>query len=168
MKKFFKTKLITLVTILCVFSSFSLTALAAEDTLSEENISFANIAEYDLSSGKTQTFTLLDPDKNEYFVTIEPLTATSRVDAGSYKVSYSVPNYWTASFVITVSNNKIMNPRNLTVISDNIKVIITSKNLILNSFTLATCKLKYTITSTPHSDGFKAYISNNKLYTSRL
>lgn len=168
MKKIITTKLITFITILCIFSSFSLTTFAAEDNCIESTNSTSTIAKYDLSCGETRTFTLLDSENCEYYVTIEPLDAASRVAAGSYKVTHTVPNYWTGSFTITISNNKITSAKNLNVSTSHPNLSMVSKSLTKNSSTLATCSLKYRLYGISKSDGFKAYISNGSLYSARL
>ena len=66
-------------------------------------------AVYDLEKGGTQTFVIRDQDGNVNTVTVRELDGNSRVANGEYEVGCQQAGAWIASFIISVSSNKIYN-----------------------------------------------------------
>ncbi len=62
------------------------------------------IIKYDLSQADKQTFTIISDSGEISYVTIEPLDSNLRINDGTYKVTYTVPNSWVASFHVKISN----------------------------------------------------------------
>lgn len=146
--------------ILC--TSFSLKCNAAPY---EEQ--YSNIAEYNLSSTESQTFELKDAKGNIYSCTISPLSGNvSRVKNGRYKVSYTIPNKWNASFIVSISSNKIssLSSPSTTAIMGS----ITNTSLVKESSTKAALKFKYTLAGIQSFTGFRCYISDNTLKTQKI
>lgn len=162
-----KTKLFlaALLIFTLVNSSFSTTALASDTdskVLSEIN-TLSSVAEYDLTCGETKTFTVSDVSGNVYYVTFEPLDPVSRIASGSYRITKTRPNSWTASMIITISNNSIIKASSPSVSFPGTTII--SQTATRNSNTTATMQFKYIKAQKPLVAGFKAVLSGSTIKT---
>ena len=162
-----KTKLFlaSLLTFAIMNSNLSATAFASDtnsQVQTETNV-LSTVAEYDLTCGETQTFAVLDANGEVYSVTFEPLTPVSRIASGSYRITKTKPNAWTASMVITISNNVITKAGSPSVSYPGKNII--SQIATRNSGTTATLKFKYMFSSNFYYDGFKAVLSGSKINT---
>ena len=152
-------RLMLLVCVMCLAFCGSLTAMAKENSQNE-------VAQYDLAEGGVQTYTLLDEDNQEYYITIEPVNLNSRIAAGTYKITHEVPNAWKGWFYATISSNKFT-----TVYSPEayaLKGTVTDYYLVKNSTTQATLNIKWRNTIITYSTGFKAWIEDGSLNTKKL
>lgn len=160
-----KTKLFlaSLLTFAIMNSNLSATAFASDTNFQSqsETSALSTVAEYDLTCSETQTFTVLDANGEVYSVTFEPLTPVSRIASGSYRITKTKPNAWTASMVITISNNVITKAGSPSVSYPGKNII--SQIATRNSGTTATLKFKYMFSSNFYYDGFKAVLSGSKI-----
>lgn len=158
MKKFKKIIVLFLIGILCT----SNTVLVKAEFESQQS----NIAEFDLSSKQAKTYKLQDSNGSFFYCTIEPLASATRINNGSYRISHTVPDRWKASFIITISSNKIASVSSPT--ATPIKGSI--KNISLKKINNISSALTFTHTYLSISDytGFKCYITNNTLKTQKI
>lgn len=114
------------VLLLCMISGFNMQAKAAK-----------NEAEYDMTQGGTQQFTILDDDLEEVVITVEEEPTLSKaVKNGTYNITSEKAGQWKASYQIVVSSNaitKAINPSATAYIGS-----FTSKNLVLETSKQAT------------------------------
>lgn len=162
-----KTKLFlaSLLTFAIMNSNLSATAFASDTNFQShsETNALSAVVEYDLTCSETQTFTVLDANGEVYSVTFEPLAPVSRIASGSYRITKTKPNAWTASMVITISNNAITKAGSPSVSYPGTKII--SQTATRNSGTTATLRFKYMFSSKFYSAGFKAVLSGSKINT---
>lgn len=148
-----------------LFVGVLLTALPFQSKAASEE--YSNIAEYDLSSGKAKTFVLEDSYGEMYYCTIKPLTDNSvKIKSGNYKVSYTVPNKWKASFVVTIASNKIKalsSPYTHAIVGS-----IANSSLVKESSTKGALTFRYLYSGFKLFTGVRCYLSNNTLKTEKL
>lgn len=114
------------VLLLCMISGFNMDAKAAE-----------NEAEYDMTQGGTQQFTILDEDLEEIIITVEEEPTLSRaMKNGTYKITSEKEGSWRASYEIVVKSNNITTVKNPSATA--ITGSFTSKRLAIDSSTQAT------------------------------
>lgn len=157
MKKVIK-KWILLLCVICLGSSGTLTTLAKQNLENEK-------AKYNLNEGGIQTYTLLDENNQEYYVTIEPIEINSRLAAGTYKITHEVPNAWKGSFYATISADKftvVYSPE-----ASALRGNISDFCLVKDSTTKATLHIKWTSIIITYDTGFEAWIENGTLYTKK-
>ena len=65
-------------------------------------------AEYDLSIGDTQTFTIRDLNNNLINVVISEEQSVERLEDRTYSVTFNSPLAWRAGFKINIENNSII------------------------------------------------------------
>lgn len=97
-----------------LFLMLSLTVTAPLSANAANNVSPGLTAEYDLLQGGTQEFTVENSDGTTAYVTITEIPTLTRIDSGTYKISYKEPNCWTATYYIKVSSNSITSAYNPT------------------------------------------------------
>lgn len=119
---------------------------------------------YDLEKGGTQVFHLTEEDGSSSEIVIEPVPSVFRISNGTYKISKTVKNRWTASFYVSISSNKITKAYN-----KSCKALvgkISASSLVRNSSTKATLEfsIKHATINVPIK--ITAYIKNNKLAVS--
>ena len=100
-----KTKFLPLLILFATLLTFvsPATAQASENEIP----TFSEEAVYDLTIGGTQTFSITDSNGNIAYVTISEEPSISRIDNGTYKVTYTEPGSWTAGFYVVISANSI-------------------------------------------------------------
>lgn len=125
-----------------------------------------SVAEYSLLSNETQTFSLTDENNKPYYITIEPEFSKTRMKNGNYKITHTVPDSWTASFIVNISSNQIISVSSPSVLA--LTGYITDINLRKNSSTQATLTFLFHYLMYPLSTGITAYISNNTLLVKKL
>lgn len=153
----------TLLFAIIIFITSSQTVFATDSpTPSTSN----TVAEYSLLSNETQTFSLTDENNKPYYITIEPISNMSRMANGDYRVTYTVPNRWTANFIITISSNKMLSVSYPAVIA--LTGYVTDIALRKDSSTQASLKFLYHMQMVPITAGMKAYISNNSILVQKL
>ena len=81
-------------------AAFPVRVMAAAETTNAQ-------AEYDLRKGGTQEFTVQDDDGTIIYVTITEIRGKTRVNNGTYKISYEVPLVWEAGFNVNIVSNQI-------------------------------------------------------------
>lgn len=148
-----------------VNSSFSTTALASDtdSKVSSEINTLSSVAEYDLTYCETKTFTISDVSGNVYYVTFKPLAPVSRIASGSYRVTATKPNSWTASMIVTISNNSFTKANSPSVSFPGATII--SQTATCNSSTAATMQFKYIKDQKILAAGFKAVLSGSTIKT---
>lgn len=159
MKKNFFRRLMLLVTLLFLFSSVSVLASEETGTLPQE-------VTFDLNSNQVQNFVVSDSNRETIKVSLEPLVSSARVANGSYRVTYTVPDTWTAKFIVSVTNNRITAANSLSI--QPIACIIVSSNLYLNASSQALLDIGWKAfgSGTIAYNTIKAYISNASLKVS--
>lgn len=116
---------------------------------------------YDLEEGGTQVFHLTEEDGSSSEIVIEPVPSVFRISNGTYKISKTVKNRWTASFYVSISSNKITKAYNK---SCNALVgKISASSLVRNSSTKATLTFTYKRLHSTNSISIIATIKNGKL-----
>lgn len=111
--------------LICMIS-FNLEVIAAE-----------NEAEYDMTQGGTQQFTILDEDLEEIIITVEEEPTLSRtVKNGTYKITSEKDGSWRASYEIVVNSDSITTAKNPSATA--ITGSFTSKHLAVDSSKQAT------------------------------
>lgn len=157
-----KKKILTLVLIGILFSNvLGVTALA-----SEEKITYAKEAVYDLEKGGSQTFVVYNENGEREYIVVEEISSNSKMANGDYQVSYTSTGSWKAGFKVTISNNKItkaFSPSCVAIVGR-----ISGSSLVRNSDIRATYSFLHTVGTAPLSTGVKAVISNNQLVVSKL
>lgn len=151
-------KKLCLLCVVCLGFSGTLIVQAKQDLKNEE-------AKYDLNEGRIQTYTLLDENNQEYYVTIEPVESNLRMTAGTYKITHEVPNAWKGSFYATVSANKftsVYSPE-----ASALRGRVSDYYLVKDSSTQATLHIKWTSIIITYDTGFEAWIENGALYTKK-
>lgn len=159
MKNFKKITVLFLIGILC---TSNIVLAKADSQKSHPN----NTAEFDLSSKQTKTYKLQDSDGSFFYCTIEPLSSTMRINNGRYRISHTIPNRWKASFIITISSNKIISVSSPT--TTPIKGSIKNVSLKKISNTSSTLTFIHTYLNIADYTGFKCYIANNTLKTQKI
>ena len=118
-------------------------------------------AEYDLSIGDTQTFTIRDLNNNLINVVISEEQSVERLEDRTYSVTFNSPLAWRAGFKINIENNSI-----ISVHSSWHRVIrgkISSARLIKDHSKQATYRFVYSYLSSAISTGVRASISGTTL-----
>lgn len=80
---------------------------AAESGENESEGTGIDEINYDIEQGGTQTFVIEDEDGEKLKLVIEEMSGRARVANGTYKITRTKPNAWTAGFYIKVSANRI-------------------------------------------------------------
>lgn len=139
-----------------IFTASSFPATAADKSLASE-------ASYGLCSDKEEQFILADSSGEAVYVTITPLKTNARVNNGSYRVQYTKPDSWKASFVVSISNNQFTGVSSPYVvpIEGNISNILLKKTSSAQAKLTFSWKIPFSVL--PISCGIKAYISNKQL-----
>lgn len=144
-----------------LFTTLPTTAIAA-DKIGSSN----TVAEYSLYSNEPQTFYFTDEDNNPYYITITPEPNTLRLANGNYKITHTIPNCWSASFIINVSSNKIVSVDHPSVLTSN--GYATDISLRKVSSTEASLRFLYHVLMFPEPAGVRAYISNNSIFVQKI
>lgn len=161
-----KTKLLPLLLLFAMLLTFvsPATVQASENeipTLSEEAV-------YDLTIGGTQTFSITDSNGNIAYVTISEEPSISRIDNGTYKITYTEPGCWTAGFHVVISANSITSAKDkfYSVSSGS----ITQSRLVLESSKQASHYLtyKYGTSVIVNYTGVRSTISGTSLKVSKI
>lgn len=118
----------------------------------------SDVIEYDLSSNERADYTLRNKNGEIYYLSIEPLNTTQRINNGTHQITVTKPNYWKAGFIATISSNKfisISSPYASTIRGS-------SKNVTLKKISSTHAKLTflYTYLQTSSTEGFNARIVN--------
>lgn len=166
MKKFTRT-LVTFSLCISLWGSQICMAAAQEMPTTDTEISSETVATevvYDLEEGGTQIFHLTEEDGSSSEIVIEPVPSVFRISNGTYKISKTVKNRWTASFYVSISSNKITKAYN-----KSCKALvgkISASSLVRNSSTKATLTFFIKYANIDVSIKIIAYIKNNKLAVS--
>lgn len=151
-------KLFLSLCVICLGCGGTLTTLAKQDLKNEK-------AKYDLNEGGIQTYTLLDKNNQEYYVTIEPVKLNSRMSEGTYKITHEVPNAWKGSFYATISANKFTSVYSPA--ASALRGRVSDYYLVKDSSIRATLHIKWTSIIITYDTGFEAWIENGSLYTKK-
>ncbi len=169
MKKFTKT-LIAFSLCIALWGSQICIAAAQEtpaadtETSSETDETVDTEVVYDLEEGGTQVFHLTEEDGSSSEIVIEPVPSVFRISNGTYKISKTVKNRWSASFYVSISSNKITKAYN-----KSCKALagkISDSSLVRNSNTKATLAFSIKHANIKVPIKIIAYIKNNKLAVS--
>lgn len=90
-------------TIICTIWAFPLNVYA-----SNQDTEPSTVVEYDLSSNEKADYTLKNKNGEIYYLSIEPLDTTLRINNGTHNITVTKPNYWKAGFIATISSNKFV------------------------------------------------------------
>lgn len=157
MKKDMRTKLLSflLACTLLGFLNHPVTSMAAK------NVPAAACAEYDMNSGGTQEFDLLDKTGQSIHVTVAEEPSGPRLKNRTYSVSYESPLSWRAGYKVVIRNNAITS-----VHSPWCKPLIgsiTSRRLIKNGSTRATYYLTRKVLTSFYRVGVRTTVSKTSL-----
>lgn len=155
-------KIVILVLFLGVFTfnGTSSDADVIEDAINTEEASF------DLSQNLPQEQTMISSEGEIFTLYLEAIPSVERVSNGKYKVSAKVAGAWSASFHISITNNKFTKASNYDYHAQT--GTISHLKLTLNSTTKATLSFKRTIGLVSKNTGFYCYLSAGKLKTGVL
>lgn len=121
----------------------------------------SDVIEYDLSSNERADYALKNKNGEIYYLSIEPLDTTHRINNGTHNITVTKSNYWKAGFIATISSNKF-----ISISSPYVSTIRgSSKNVTLKkrSSTHAKLTFLYTYLQTSKNDGFNAKIENGTM-----
>ena len=118
-------------------------------------------AEYDLSIGDTQTFTIRDLNNNLINVVISEEQSVERLEDRTYSVTFNSPLAWRAGFKINIENNSIISVHSSW--HEVIRGKISSARLIKDHSKQATYRFVYSYLSSAISTGVRASISGTTL-----
>ncbi len=90
-------------TIICTIWAFPLNVYASNQVNEP-----STVVEYDLSSKERADYTLKNKNGEIYYLSIEPLDTTLRINNGTHNITVTKPNYWKAGFIATISSNKFV------------------------------------------------------------
>lgn len=162
MKSHFRNFVSITLFLLLLFSPIS---ASATDT---PNI-YPTTAEYNLSSKEEQSFAITNSNNELLYITVTPLPTIAKTENGSYRITYTQPGYWSANFILSISNNKITDAHSPAATA--ISGYISNYMLHLDSSTQASLRILWKpLHSSPlTSVGMKAYLtSTNTLKVSPL
>lgn len=137
-------------------TTFTFNSQAAPPTLTESS----TYAEYDLSIGGTQTFTISDKNNNLLNITIAE-DKSARLDNRTYSVSFTSPLAWEAGYKVDVHNNSITSVHSAW--NKEITGKILSARLKKESSKQATYYLTYQRLTIVTSPGVRTTISGTKM-----
>lgn len=123
------------------------------------------MAEYDLEKGGIQTFNGNDED-GEYEIIIEELKDGARIANGTYKVTKTSANAWTAGFYVKINSNKFTNAYGK--FYEAMKGTISSVALVKNSSTKVTMSFVYKTVDESKTKGICAQIKEEKLVVNKV
>lgn len=123
------------------------------------------MVEYDLEKGGIQTFNGKDED-GEYEIIIEELKGSERIANGTYKVTKTSTNAWTAGFYVKISSNKFTNAYGA--FYEAMKGTISGGGLVKNSSTKVTLSFTHCVEGKTKNRGICAQISGGKLAVNKL
>ena len=118
-------------------------------------------AEYDLSIGDTQTFTIRDLNNNLINVVISEEQSVERLEDRTYSVTFNSPLAWSGGFNINIENNSIISVHSSW--HEVIRGKISSARLIKDHSKQATYRFVYSYLSSAISTGVRASISGTTL-----
>ena len=118
-------------------------------------------AEYDLSIGDTQTFTIRDLNNKFINVVISEEQSVERLEDRTYSVTFNSPLAWRAGFKINIENNSIISVHSSW--HEVIRGKISSARLIKDHSKQATYRFVYSYLSSAISTGVRASISGTTL-----
>lgn len=122
---------------------------------------YPTIAEYDLSIGGTQTFTIRDLNNNLINVVVSEEQPEERLEDRTYSVTFNSPLAWKAGFKINIENNSIISVHSAW--HEVIRGKISSARLIKDHSKQATYRFVYSYLSSAISTGVRASISGTTL-----
>lgn len=123
-----------------------------------------HMLEYDLQLKGIQEYKGVDEYGRQIVIRIEEIEGKSKVESGTYKVSYKLSGCWNAGFYIDVSNNCIIAAYD--------KFFTTYSGAILSSYIKlentkqASLYMAYKSVTITYSTGVRAIISGNTLSVS--
>lgn len=127
------------------------------------NVSSAN---YDISKGGAQTFTLANENNEVSYVTITELNSLSKVANGTYQVSYTSPGAWRAGFIVSVSKNTFTSAYSPYCSAITGRIITAGLNR--NSSTRVSYNISYQHLGIILPTGVRAIISNGVIKVSQI
>lgn len=129
---------------------------------------FSEEAIYDLTIGGTQIFKIMDSTGNIAYITVSEEPSLSRIGNGTYKITYTEPQFWTAGFYATIKSDSIISAKDKfysalsgTVIQS--KLILESSKQASHYFTY-----KFGTTTLSKSTGVRAIIFGTSLKISKI
>ncbi len=117
-----------------------------------------------MEKGGIQTFNGKNED-GEYEIVIEELKDGARIANGTYKVTKTSANAWTAGFYVKISSNKFTNAYGT--FYEAMKGTISSVALVKNSSTKVTLSFTYKTTKENKETGICAQLKEKKLVVSQ-
>lgn len=148
-----------------LFTFISTTTVHAYES---ESYECSEDAIYDLSIGGTQIFKIVDSDGNIGYITVSEEPSLSRISNGTYKITYTEPQLWTAGFYVDIKSNSIISVKDKFYTASSGS--ITQSKLILESSKQAShyFSYKFGTGSSYKSTGVRAIISGTSLKISRI
>lgn len=116
---------------------------------------------YDFSAGGVQSNSYINSEGVLVCTTIEPVSGTSKLANGTYKVSHSVPGAWSASFNVAISSNKITSVSNASTTA--LQGSISNRNLKKDSSSQATLTFIRTVGLFSYNSGLRAQMRSGSL-----
>ncbi len=92
--------------IVAIIMVFTISCMSVVSVGATEQSNISEGVVYDLESGGTQTFEILDEDNNIVKVTIKELVGRNKIANGSYQIEYTSTGCWEAGFIVDISNNQ--------------------------------------------------------------
>lgn len=151
--------------ILCLVLSLFISPLSTK-AADYENEALPTAAEYDLTIGGTQEFTIADAEGNTAYVTISEEPSTSRIANGTYRVTYTSTGCWKASYNVVISSNSISSVNSPAYAA--ITGAITYNHLVKESSKQASYYLIHQLNAYTISTGVRSIISGTKLKVSAI
>lgn len=150
---------------LLLFFTILFTFISPATVHAYENESYESSEDaiYDLSIGGTQIFKIVDSDGNIGYITVSEEPSLSRISNGTYKITYTEPQLWTAGFYVDIKSNSIASAKNKFYSVS--KGIITESKLALESSKQASHYFCYKsgTNAFPNHIGVRATISGTSL-----
>ncbi len=119
---------------------------------------------YDMETGGTQSFEILDEDGEETEIIVEEVPGGARVANGKYKITRKKKGYWTAGFCVDISGNKIVKAYNKFI--DITRGSISNIKLVKESNISAKLSFVFKINNCSNGVKVRAKIINKKLTAS--
>lgn len=147
-----------------ILSFVLLFILTVTSTLPVSATEFSSEASYDLQKGGTQSFYVENENGEINEIVIEEIPDKTRMDAGTYKVTYNTLG-WTTGFYVIIVNDKMEAAHSpfYTVTNGS----ISNTSLLRNSPTKVTYAFLYRSELLTFDTGVIATISNSKLVISK-
>lgn len=164
MKTMRKTLLYLNLICLTLVSAFGVSFISHASTTMDKNTIVSQEAVYDLTIGGTQEFDIVDAKGNNAIITISEDTPLTKVDNGTYKVSYTSNGCWKASYRIVISNNSITSVHSPEYAA--ITGVIRQNKLIKENSKQASYYLFYQINAYSINTGVRSRISSTDLKVS--